>query len=203
LFGESMKGKFGYVRVSSLDQKAERQLEGIQVDRVFFDQSSGKDVNRPGLNALLDFVRDGDTIIVHSMDRLARNLEHLRTLVLNLTKRGIRIHFIKENLIFTEEDDPIATLMLSIMGSFAEFERSLIKERQLEGIALAKRRGAYKGRIKTLNGKHISELKKRYINGEQKSQLAREYGVSRQTIYNYLQRDTPKSAKKSTLLQQS
>jgi DNA invertase Pin-like site-specific DNA recombinase len=136
------------------------------------------------------------------MDRLARNLEHLRTLVLNLTKRGIRIHFIKENLIFTEEDDPIATLMLSIMGSFAEFERSLIKERQLEGIALAKRRGAYKGRIKTLNGKHISELKKRYINGEQKSQLAREYGISRQTIYNYLQ-NTPKSAKKSTLLQQS
>ena len=87
---------------------------------------------------MLAYVRDGDTVIVHSMDRLARNLDDLRRLVRELTGRGVAVQFIKEQLTFTAEDSPMATLLLSVLGAFAEFERALIRERQLEGIALAK-----------------------------------------------------------------
>ncbi len=135
--------RIGYVRVSSLDQNPDRQLEQIPVDRTFTDKASGKDVARPQLDALLRFAREGDTVVVHSMDRLARNLDDLRRLVKQLTGRGIRVEFVKEGLAFTGEDAPMATLLLSVMGAFAEFERALIRERQREGIALAKQRGAY------------------------------------------------------------
>ncbi len=140
--------KIGYVRVSSLDQNQVRQLDGIKLDKVFTDKASGKDTNRPALNALLDFVREGDTVVVHSMDRLARNLDNLRYLVQLLTKKGIEVEFVKEHLTFTGKDSPMAQLMLSVMGAFAEFERALIKERQREGIAIAKQKGFYKGRKK-------------------------------------------------------
>ena len=122
--------RIGYVRVSSFDQNPERQLEQVEVVKVFTDKASGKDTQRPELDALLSFVRDGDTVVVHSMDRLARNLDDLRRLVQKLTKRGVRIEFVKESLTFTGEDSPMANLMLSVMGAFAEFERALIRERQ-------------------------------------------------------------------------
>ncbi len=140
--------RIGYVRVSSFDQNPERQLEETEVSKVFTDKASGKDTQRPQLEALLSFVREGDTVVVHSMDRLARNLDDLRRLVQKLTQRGVRIEFLKEGLVFTGEDSPMANLMLSVMGAFAEFERALIRERQREGIALAKQRGAYRGRKK-------------------------------------------------------
>lgn len=143
--------RIGYVRVSSFDQNPERQLEQTQVSKVFTDKASGKDTQRPQLEALLSFVREGDTVVVHSMDRLARNLDDLRRLVQKLTQRGVRIEFLKEGLVFTGEDSPMANLMLSVMGAFAEFERALIRERQREGIALAKQRGAYRGRKKALS----------------------------------------------------
>lgn len=182
-----MKGqRIGYVRVSSFDQNPERQLEQVQVDKVFTDKASGKDTQRPQLDALLSFVRDGDTVVVHSMDRLARNLDDLRRLVQKLTKRGVRIEFVKESLTFTGEDSPMANLMLSVMGAFAEFERALIRERQREGIALAKQRGAYRGRKKSLNEPQIVELKRRIADGEQKAAVARDYGISRETLYQYL-----------------
>lgn len=182
-----MKGqRIGYVRVSSFDQNPERQLEQVQVDKVFTDKASGKDTQRPELDALLSFVRDGDTVVVHSMDRLARNLDDLRRLVQKLTKRGVRIEFAKECLTFTGEDSPMANLMLSVMGAFAEFERALIRERQREGIALAKQRGAYRGRKKSLNEPQIVELKRRITEGEQKAAVARDYGISRETLYQYL-----------------
>ncbi len=182
-----MKGqRIGYIRVSSFDQNPERQLEQIQVDKIFTDKASGKDTQRPELDALLSFVRAGDTVVVHSMDRLARNLDDLRSLVQKLTKRGVRIEFIKESLSFTGEDSPMANLMLSVMGAFAEFERALIRERQREGIALAKQRGAYRGRKKSLNEMQIVELKRRVTDGEQKTSLARDYGISRETLYQYL-----------------
>jgi DNA invertase Pin-like site-specific DNA recombinase len=143
--------RIGYVRVSTLDQNEKRQLEGQVLDRVFTDKASGRDTTRPQLTELLQFARDGDTVVVHSMDRLARNLDDLRALVQGLTSKGVRVEFVKESLVFTGEDSPMANLMLSVMGAFAEFERSLIRERQREGIALAKQRGAYKGRKKTLH----------------------------------------------------
>ncbi len=133
--------RIGYIRVSTFEQNPERQLENVPVDKVFTDKASGKDVQRPQLDALLSFVREGDTVVVHSMDRLARNLDDPRRLVHSLTKRGVRIEFVKESLTFTGEDSPMANLMLSVMGAFAEFERALIRERQREGMALAKQRG--------------------------------------------------------------
>ena len=182
-----MKGqRIGYVRVSSFDQNAERQLEQVETDRVFTDKASGKDTQRPQLEALLSFVREGDAVVVHSMDRLARNLDDLRRLVQGLTRRGIRIEFVKESLSFTGEDSPMANLMLSVMGAFAEFERALIRERQREGIALARQRGAYRGRKKSLSMDQVDELRRRAEGGEKKAPLAREFGISRETLYQYL-----------------
>ncbi len=185
-----MKGqRIGYVRVSSFDQNPERQLEQVQVDRLFTDKASGKDIQRPELERLLGFVREGDTVVVHSMDRLARNLDDLRRVVQKLTQRGVRIEFVKESLTFTGEDSPMANLMLSVMGAFAEFERALIRERQREGIALAKQRGAYRGRKKALSPEQVSDLQRRAAAGEQKASLAREFGISRETLYQYLRAD--------------
>ena len=181
--------RIGYVRVSSFDQNPERQLEHVEVNKIFTDKASGKDTERPQLDALLSFVREGDTVVVHSMDRLARNLDDLRWLVQKLTKSGVRIEFIKENLIFTGEDSPMANLMLSVMGAFAEFERALILERQREGIALAKQRGAFRGRKKSLSPNQVVELQQRVAAGEKKAQLARELGISRETLYHYLRTD--------------
>lgn len=181
--------RIGYVRVSSFDQNPERQLEHIQVDKVFSDKASGKDTQRPELERLLAFVREDDTVVVHSMDRLARNLDDLRRLVQRLTQRGVRIEFVKEHLTFTGEDSPMANLMLSVMGAFAEFERALIRERQREGIALAKQRGAYRGRKKALAPEQVAQLRRRAAAGEKKAQLAREFGISRETVYQYLRTD--------------
>ena len=182
-----MKGqRIGYVRVSAFDQNVDRQLEGLALDKIFTDKASGKDVNRPQLEAMLSFIREGDTAVVHSMDRLARNLDDLHKLVQLLTKRSIRIEFVKESLVFTGEDSPMANLMLSVMGAFAEFERALIRERQREGIAIAKQRGAYRGRKKSLSDDKVAELKQRVAHGEQKAAIARDLGISRETLYQYL-----------------
>jgi DNA invertase Pin-like site-specific DNA recombinase len=182
--------RIGYIRVSSLDQNTQRQLEGVQLERIFTDKASGKDTRRPQLEELLRFARDGDTLVVHSMDRLARNLDDLRSLVQKLTKKGVRIEFVKEHLVFTGEDSPMANLMLSVMGAFAEFERALIGERQREGITLAKARGAYRGRKKALSPDQAGELRQRAGAGEQKTALAREFGISRETLYQYLRTDS-------------
>lgn len=181
--------RIGYIRVSTFEQNPERQLEHSKVDKTFTDKASGSDTKRPALEALLDFVREGDTIVVHSMDRLARNLVDLRCLVQKMTKRGIHIEFIKENLIFTGEDSAMANLLLSVMGAFAEFERSLIKERQMEGIALAKKRGVYKGRKAVLSKEQIEKIKTRINNGDKKSHVARDFNISRETLYQYLKRE--------------
>ena len=145
--------RIGYIRVSTLDQNPDRQLEGVQVGKVFIDKASGKDTQRPQLEALLNYVREGDTLVVHSMDRLARNLDDLRRMVQQLTGQGVWIEFVKESLAFTGEDSPMANLLLSVMGAFAEFERALIRERQREGISLAKQRGVYRGRKKSTERK--------------------------------------------------
>ena len=130
----------GYLRVSALDQKELRQLEGIELDKRFTDKASGKEMHRPQLQQLMEYVREGDTVVCHAMDRLARNLDDLRKIVLGLTERGVHVRFEKENLTFTGEDSPMSHLLLSVMGAFAQFERDLIRERQREGIALAKLR---------------------------------------------------------------
>ena len=184
--GHEKGQRVGYVRVSTFDQNTDRQLEGVPLDRSFTDRVSGKDTKRPELTALLAFVRDGDTVVVHSMDRLARNLDDLRRTVQTLTAKGVRIEFVKEGLTFTGEDSPMATLMLSVMGAFAEFERALLRERQREGIVLAKQRGAYKGRKKALSPEQAADLKRRVADGVPKAQVARDLGITRETVYQYL-----------------
>jgi DNA invertase Pin-like site-specific DNA recombinase len=179
--------RIGYIRVSSLGQNTDRQLDGVQLDRVFTDKITGKDTNRPEFQEMLEFVREGDTVIVHSMDRLARNLDDLRQTVQLLNKKRVAVEFVHEHLTFTGEDTPMANLLLSVMGAFAEFERALIRERQLEGIALAKQRGAYKGRKKVLSAADIEEIRVRLAEpGAKKAAVAREWGISRETLYKYL-----------------
>lgn len=178
--------RVSYIRVSSEGQNTSRQLDGIQVDRTFEEKLSGKDTNRPQLESMLAYVREGDEILVHSMDRLARNLIDLRHLVQQITQKGVKLTFMKEGMTFTGEDSPMSTLMLSMMGAFAEFERSLILERQREGIALAKAKGLYKGRKPSLNASQATQLRQRALAGEPKSKLAREFNISRETLYSYL-----------------
>ena len=179
--------RIGYVRVSTLDQNTERQLDGIQLDETFEDKASGKDTVRPKLMELIKYARQGDTVIVHSLDRLARNLDDLRRIVRELTDKGVKVQFIKENLTFEQDNaSPMANLMLSVMGAFAEFERSLIRERQREGITLAKAKGVYKGRKKALSAEQEQLLKNAVAAGKPKAQIAREFGISRDTVYKYL-----------------
>ncbi len=177
----------GYLRVSALDQKELRQLEGVDLDKRFTDKASGKDMHRPQLQQLMEYVREGDTVICHAMDRLARNLDDLRKIVLGLTERGVHVRFEKENLTFTGEDSPMSHLLLSVMGAFAQFERDLIRERQREGIALAMlREGAYVGRKHSLSPAQAKELCRRVALGESKTKLAEELSISRQTLYRYV-----------------
>jgi len=182
----------GYVRVSSFEQNESRQLEGMELDRVFLDKASGKDIRRPQLEALLKYVRDGDTVVCHSMDRLGRNLVDLRKTVADLTTRKIGVRFIKENLTLTDEDSPMATLLLNMMGSFAEFELAWSRERQREGIEVAKRAGVYKGRKRLLTADRAAELGRRLGEGESKAALALEFGVDRTTVYRYIGRAAAK-----------
>ncbi len=174
----------GYIRVSSIDQNTDRQLPDIKLKKVFTDKCSGKDTDRPRLKELMQWIRDGDTLHIHSIDRLARNLKDLQVLVESITNKGVSLRFHKENLTFSGDDSSMQKLMLQMMGAFAEFERSLIRERQREGIKAAKDAGKQIGAKPKLTISEVRELKKRIKKGEGKASLAREYGISRQTLYN-------------------
>lgn len=182
------QARVGYVRVSTLDQRADRQLEGVQLDRIFEDKVSGKNMkDRPQLEEMLKYVREGDIVYVHSMDRLARNLEDLLAIVRKLTEKGAKINFLKENLSFDPQQSasPMSKLILGVMGAVAEFERELIHERQREGIALAKARGAYKGRAKRVTPEMMSRAKELLVSGRSVSNVAKELGVSRASLYRW------------------
>jgi DNA invertase Pin-like site-specific DNA recombinase len=178
--------RIGYKRVSTGEQNTARQLTDVKLDKTFEDKASGKNRERPALTAALEYCREGDVVVVHSMDRLARNLSDLLALVKDLTSRGVAIQFLKENLTFTGDDSAMANLLLQLLGAVAQFERSLILERQREGIAIAKAAGKYKGRARSLTITQASELRKRALAGASKADLAAEYGVSRETVYAYL-----------------
>jgi DNA invertase Pin-like site-specific DNA recombinase len=186
--------RVGYVRVSSVDESDDHQLKDAGLDRMFLDKASARDVKRPQLTAMLASLHEGDTVVCHSMARLGRNFDDLRRLVLGLTDRGIGVQFVKENLTFTDEESQNANLLLRVMGAFAQFERELVRERQREGIALAKAAGAYKGRKRSLSPEQAAELTRRLSTGESKSGLAREFGIDRATVYRYLGRAGKRSA---------
>ena len=177
-----------YIRVSTLEQNTARQLDGMTFDKTFEDKASAKDTNRPALLACLDHIREGDTLHIHSIDRLCRNLRDCQDLLDTLTAKGITVRFHRENLTFSGQGDSMSKLMLQMMGAFAEFERNLLRERQAEGIAKAKAAGRYKGRKRALNDDQLNEIKTRLNHGEGKAALAKEFGVSRQTLYAALKR---------------
>lgn len=181
----------GYVRVSTVDQNPESQLDGLQLHRVFTDHASGKDRDRPQLREMLQYVRDGDTLFVASIDRLARNLEHLRQLVSELLQRGVSVRFARENLSFPANGPNLATanVMLMIMGALAEFERDLLRERQREGIKLAQRQGKYTGGARKLSPAAVGQLVGRVLLGkESKAAIAREFEIHPTTLYRYVER---------------
>lgn len=177
-----------YVRVSTVEQNTARQLDGVNVDKTFTDKASAKNTNRPALQECLNYLREGDTLHVHSIDRLCRNLRDCQELLDALVAKGVAVCFHREGLTFNGEEDSMSKLMLQMMGAFAEFERNLLRERQAEGIAKAKAAGKYKGRKRALTSGQVEEIKARLGRGERKAALAVEYGVTRQTLYAALRR---------------
>ena len=172
----------GYVRVSSVDQNEGRQLETMKkygVERVYSEKISAKDTNRTELQSMLDFVREGDTVVIHDFSRLARSTKDLLEIVELLNDKKVNLISSKENI---DSSTPTGKLMLTMIGAINEFERANLLERQREGIALAKKEGKYKGR-KEVNIKDFDKHYNRYMNREvNKSQLAKELGISRPTL---------------------
>jgi DNA invertase Pin-like site-specific DNA recombinase len=171
----------GYKRVSTVDQNLDRQDLG-DVDKVFEEKLSGKSASdRPALQDLIGYARDGDTVVVHSIDRLARDLRDLQDIIQTLNDKGVAISFLSERLTFSADaDDAFAKLQLQMMGAFAEFERNIIRQRQAEGIARAKVRGVYKGRKKTVDENRICKMK---AEGHSVTDIAEIIGVSKMTVY--------------------
>ena len=178
---------FNYKRVSTTDQNTERQLLDIPCDRAYIEKISGKNTNRPELQAMLLNIRTGDLVNVHSMDRLARNTKDLLNLVEEITAKGAKIIFHKENLTFApDKQDPYQKMMMTMLGAVAELERNLILERQREGIALAKLKGKYKGGQHKLTNEQVAEIKELVNKRTPITVIAKQYNVSRRTVYNYL-----------------
>ena len=177
----------GYIRISSVDQNTARQLDDVQLGKVYTDKCSGKDTNRPQLLVMLDSVREGDTVHVHSIDRLARSLSDLLNLVQSLNEKGVSIRFHKEGLLFTGADDKYQNLMLQMMGAVAEFERSMIRERQREGIKKAKDAGVYKGGVKKTNAVAI---RTHIANGSSYRDTAKALGVSLSTVQRAMKKES-------------
>ena len=185
-----MSHKYGYSRVSHFDQNPERQLEGLkqqQVVYIYSDVITGSIADRPELNKLLMILAPGDEVVVLSFDRLARNLMDLRNIVNKMIAVGAKVTSIKENLTFTGEDSPMNTLLLSMMGAFAEFERAFIRERQREGIELAKARGAFKGGVRKLCQEDRDYLYDAIDRGVPKTEIAKRLKITRCTVYSYIE----------------
>lgn len=185
--------RLGYVRVSTVEQNPEsqiRELQSHQVEKIFEDRVSGKSIERPQLKSLMEYAREEDEIYVYCLDRMARNLLDLRGLIDYFLSKGVSIRFLKEGLVFSPgKIDSISTLTLNLLGSFAEFERSLIRERQIEGIKIARQSGKYKGRKPSLNAEQLKNIKEKLFLGITKKKVAEHFKISRATLYAYLEKD--------------
>jgi DNA invertase Pin-like site-specific DNA recombinase len=175
--------RVGYRRVSTTEQRLDRQ-DLSDCEKVFEEQASAGTRQRQALTDLIDWVREGDEVVVWSIDRLARDLVDLQEIVSTLNGKGASVSFISERLSFSaEQSDALSRLQLQMMGAFAEFERSIIRKRQAEGIAKAKQRGVYKGRKATIETAQIARLK---ALGVGPSAIALELGISRASVYRLL-----------------
>ena len=183
--------KIAYIRVSSEGQNTSRQdqqIEELCVDKVFTEKVSGKNIqDRPQFQMMLDYAREDDIIYCADLSRWGRSLIDIKTTITDLTKRGVTVTFLKENLTFSGNDDPMSNLLLGILSSLSEWERAVIKSRQMEGVKIAQEKGVYKekcGRKPKLSEEQIKEVKRRVESGEKRADVALAFGVSRQTVYN-------------------
>ncbi len=184
-----MTGKrIGYIRVSTVDQNPDRQLEGIQLDKKFIEYASGTTIKRPQLQAMLDYIRDDDIVYVHAMDRMARNTRDLLKLVDVIVSKHASLKIVQQNLTFDGNQSPMSNLMLMIMGAIAEFEHALIKERQMEGILIAKKQGKYLGGHSKYTPEIVEKIKLAMQTRNTKSQIAMDLNISLPTLYDYLKR---------------
>ena len=180
--------RIGYARVSAPDQSLDRQIDALGgVDRLFTDEASGSTRDRAGLRALIDYVRDGDTVTVTSMDRLARSVRDLRDLVDRLTAAGATVTFLREAQTYRPGGaDPTSDLLLGVLGAVAEFERAIIRERQAEGIAAARRRGVYARRRPRISAATAADIRRLDAEGVPKTLIAARTGLSRAAVYRVL-----------------
>lgn len=184
-----MTGKvIGYVRVSTVDQCVDRQLAEVECHKKFVEKASAATTKRPVLEAMIDYVRDDDVVVVHSLDRLARNLKDLKTVVDTLVQKGVTVRFLKENIEFTPKGiaSATSTLLLHLLGAFAEFEHAFIMERQREGIAKAKAAGKFKGGTRKIFTEDLKALPELIKSGISKDRISEALGISRSTLYKYL-----------------
>ena len=184
-----------YARVSSSDQNLARQLDIVgsaEPDKIYDEKQSGASRDgRTALAEMIGYVREGDTVVVASMDRMARSVVDLNQIVKELVAKGVVVAFLKEGISFRPDDsDPYAEFQLNIMASFAQLERAIAKERQTDGIRAARARGVYKGRARALDAKQLAEARKLIAGGGQKAAVARHLGVDRSTLYRALAQET-------------
>lgn len=179
-----MHVKVGYIRVSSVDQNTERQLDGLTLEKVFEEKVSGRNMDRPKLQACLDYLREGDVLFVHSMDRLARSLKDLLNIVDALVNKGVVVKFVTENLEFAGKENPMGYLLLSVLGSIHQFELAMIKTRQMEGIRKAKERGQQLGK-KPLNKKLVRRIQELHKEGKSANEISLAVKVGTSTVYKY------------------
>lgn len=174
-----------YVRVSTVEQNEQRQIEGIKdrtkIDKWYIEKVSAKDTNRPELQSLLDYVRDGDTVYIHDFSRLARSTKDLLEIVETLNNKGVNLVSNKESI---DTSTPQGKLMLTMIGAIYEFERANMLERQREGIAIAKKEGKYKGgQVKKINQEIFEKEFNRYLKRDiTKKELAEVLKISRPTL---------------------
>lgn len=187
--------KVAYKRVSTVEQKTNRQLDGMTFDKVFEDKVSGKDTNRPALQAMLEYLREGDELYVHSLDRLGRNTADLLELISRLKDMGVTVHFTQQSLDFKPDtSNKMNDLMFTMLAAFSQFERELMLERQREGIARAKEEGKYKGRplSKTVDREGIL---KALQEGMSFRNVAKQFEVSLSTVQRVLSASEEKDPK--------
>lgn len=180
--------KIAYIRISTIDQNEGRQVEmmkNIGIEKTFLDKASGRNLNRPQLELLLDFAREGDTVYIESFSRLARNTKDLLDLVERLDTKGIKLISLKEGF---DTSTPTGKLMLTMIGAIATFEREITLERQREGIAIAKAAGKYKGRKEKQLPDDFAVIYGQYMAREiSKSKMAELCGVSRPVMDRLLE----------------
>ena len=189
-----MGQNIGYIRVSTSDQSLLRQLTDVKLDKVFEDKYGAmKAAERDGLMACLDYIRSGDTLHVHSIDRLARSLRDLQAIVDGLVKNGVTIVFHTENLVFNGNDNPMSVLILQMLGAFAQFERSITRARQREGIDAAMAAGTFRGRPNNFH--KADEVKRMKLEGVPMQDIAAKFKITTRTAYNLLNLQEAKKPK--------